>query len=319
MNSELKSVALVGYGSQARAWSTCLRKSGIEVTILLRSGSPSIALAKKDSFKTLELSPSVDIQTELRHVSLIALLLADDQIGACYTQFFKPLMTQHCFVLAHGFARYSGQLNELSPTHEMALFAPKAIGPKILEKFEQKGPRHSHDLRAAVSVNDRTRPLIEQLSRGLGFALQGWIETTFEKETIGDLISEQGLLCGTLFSALISTVNSMKKRGIPAALIREECLTEFELVASMLKTHGPLGTFRKISRAAQAGTVAMEEKLRRMPLGEAIELQSQEVVDHRFIGYFMSSKWKDAAESLQEKLRGLEVSLQEGESHVSTS
>ncbi len=81
----------------------------------------------------------------------------------------------------------------------MRLLAPKAIGPELRRAFAKGRP---HDLKAATT-DLREAPELAALAAGLGFATENLIACTPEMEAVGDLISEQMLLCGGLFTLVV--------------------------------------------------------------------------------------------------------------------
>src|SRR5690606_31999857 len=129
------------------------------------------------------------------------------------------------------------------------------------------------------------------LAVGLGFAHSRLVRTDPTTEAIGDLISEQGLLCGTLFTFLDWTMEAMENAGVPDELIREECLTELELIAGLLRERGAAETLTSISTAAQAGTARMNQRLEAGGTRDAFRAQIEEVLSRRFVEDFTSGSW----------------------------
>lgn len=99
-----------------------------------------------------------------------------------------------------------------NPNHTFNLCAPKAIGPELREaiiEVNQKSKRQtganavvpSHSLKAAFFCQtEAARKLVfEYATQGMNFAPENLIPATFDQETVGDLISEQLLLCGGVF------------------------------------------------------------------------------------------------------------------------
>lgn len=252
-----------------------------------------------------ELTPPPNLEAPL----WIAFLCPDTEIGPLYTEVFSRPLWQGVelrFLLAHGYAVYAQELKLSSPRHQASLLAPKAIGPELLAHFQTHFPK-PHGLAAAVShglneneASDRTALL--EISRALGFDPAHLTWTHFETEAIGDLISEQGLLCGGVFNLLDWTIQEMQDAGVPDSLIREECLTELELVARVIRTKGPSEAFRSISQAAQCGTVAMANRFRLAGMREIFSDQIQTVLNRRFAEYFRSGVWKNQAEDLGRRL-----------------
>ncbi len=298
-------IHIVGFGSQGSAWAQCLRTSGWNVQVYLGSReSRSFQKAAELDFKPKLLS---DLATTLNssdpaQTHWIATLCPDTIIGSIYRDFIAPSPATIRIILAHGFAVYSGDLKPKSPLHEATLLAPKAIGPKLLENFNKNFPSN-HDLSAALCCSEDDQAKLRWIAKSLGFDSDHLIPATFEQETIGDLISEQGLLCGGIFNLLLMTFEAMARAGVPDALIREECLTELELMTGMLRRRGPADTFRAISQAAQAGTIAMEKQLEAAEFEKFFEKQTDSVTNGEFIRFFKSDVWRRDADELIRKFQ----------------
>ncbi len=254
------SIIIVGYGSQARAWAKLLRLKERSVVIAFRADrmedSPQASAARADGFAVENLE---NVSAGVGTAAFVALLCPDHVIAEVYDRYFRHSACASRFLIAHGFAVHAGALR-MAPEHQVTLLAPKAIGPQLLALGEQAHRQGSvHRLKAAVdSAGLRDLELL-RFARDLGFARENLIEATFDQETIGDLISEQGLLCGGVFTLLDWTIEEMQKANVPEALIREECLSELELIATLLRELGPEKTFAKISDAAKYGTIRMRE------------------------------------------------------------
>lgn len=244
----------------------------------------------------------------------VALLCPDSEIPHVYDELLRTYPYPLRILLAHGYALYSQQLRLDSPLHQAFLLAPKAIGPKLLQNFLASFP-NPHSLVAAISSTspDFSNTAIDsdhrthfKIARALGFDENSLVATSFEKEAIGDLISEQGLLCGGVFNLLDWTIQAMEAAEIPPALIREECLTELELIASLIREKGPASAFSAISQAAQAGTIAMSERLTASGFKSEFDKQMKTILTREFVNYCSSNRWKPAAEELKNRLESFE-------------
>lgn len=233
------------------------------------------------------------------------MLCPDTEIAPVYRDFIARIDAPLTLVLAHGYAVYAKELKPAHPQHELALFAPKSIGPKIWSLFQEarKDARGQHHrLVAGFNASEARAPWVESMARAMGFASANLVPASFEQEAIGDLLSEQGLLCGGVFTLLEWTLEAMSKAGVPTRLIREECLTELELIAGLLRERGPSTTFRTISQAAQAGTVLMQDTLNASNAREGFDARLAQVLDGRFADEFRSGRWKQAGDALASRL-----------------
>lgn len=314
-------VYFVGFGSQGRAWANCLKHSGWNVRIFLHQKGKSFEEAQRLGFEPqlLENLPqtlqSLSPQT---HPILIALLCPDSLIGEIYQTILSPLsQLPLSLILAHGYASYSGDLKPQNPLHSVCLLAPKAIGPKLEAAFfnaqslqpQKVSPSPTHDLVAGFYAPEDRKGQIQQLAKAMGFSENHLVSTTLEQEAIGDLISEQGLLCGGMFTLLEWTMEAMAKAGIPDALIREECLRELELISGLMREKGPATTFHKISQAAQCGTLEMRKRFLNSSLPQEFQKQVEEVLNKNFVKKFKSNEWKKEASDFYATLKKWEDRL----------
>jgi ketol-acid reductoisomerase len=255
----------------------------------------------RDPSKAPGARPLAALAVELEHGARVAMLCSDAAIAPVYERYLRAVDRPLELILAHGFAVYSGALAGLAPGHSVSLLAPKAIGPQIVSHYRAGVP---HALRAAVHGGPGSA--VRELARAMGFV--HLIETDFAKETVGDLVSEQGLLCGGLFALLDWTQAAMREAGVPEALIREECLTELELVAGLLKARGPAETFATISDAAKVGALLVRGDFEASDLRARLCARFGEIVDGRFAGRFLEKDWQPA---ISDQIRELRQKWQE--------
>jgi ketol-acid reductoisomerase len=304
-----KTIHIVGFGSQGSAWAQCLRTSGWNVQVYLNNQDPlpnapprrSALIAEKLGFKTFRLTDLPSHLVSGTEPHWVAMLCPDGIIAPVYRDFLQSSPAQIRLILAHGYVVYAQELNLAGPHHRATLLAPKAIGPKLLQNFQRTFPA-PHHLAAAFWAASEDQEALMGIARDLGFDRSSLIDATFEQEAIGDLISEQGLLCGGIFNLLELSMNSMQKAGIPEALIQEECITELELIAGLIRERGIAQSFQAISQAAQCGTAAMAEKLEAAGIQEIFNTQADFVQSREFVQYFRSQKWQDRIRQFTSRL-----------------
>jgi ketol-acid reductoisomerase len=296
-------IHLVGFGGQGKAWAPSLKEAAFSVQVYLPRESKTFALCRDLSLDAL---PIEDLPAALREGDVVVFGCPDRKIGEVYRNFISAYAGKLHLVLIHGYAVWSGDIPTVdrgysasNPKHTLNLLAPKAIGPELRSAIQQtrltKGHDSYHELRAGffVANAEAQSAVVEIATDGLQFSVDHLINASFEQETVGDLISEQLLLCGGLFSLLEWTFKEMRAVGIPEALIHEECLTELELVARVLRTKGLAGTLDAISDSAKAGAVMMRKRLVEHKLPELLHLQAQEVVNKKFLKNLLNdAEWK---------------------------
>ena len=258
-------IHLIGFGGQGKAWAPSLKESGFSVQVYLPRESKSFALCRD---LLIDAASIDELPAALKEGDAVVFGCPDRKIGEVYRNFILGFPGKLHLILIHGYAVWSGDLSneksDANPHHTFNLLAPKAIGPELRSAIQRvqhhrpsAGQSDHHDLRAGFfAANDEAKSVVAKIAtHGLRFSIDHLIPATFEQETVGDLISEQLLLCGGLFSLLEWTMKEMRTAGIPEALIHEECLTELELVARVLRAQGLSGTLAVISDSAKAGAV----------------------------------------------------------------
>ena len=297
-------IHIIGYGGQGKAWVPSLREAEFDVQLYLPEGSQTFELTKSQGINALRLN---QLLLSLKENDTVVFACPDRVIGEVYTKNISTYSKPLHLILIHGFAMWSGDL-KLNPLHTVGLLAPKAIGPELREAIVQckstDNKDQCHPLKAAICVsadsslgeqvkNNALKNLRSLAKQGLQFSEENLIEATFDQETVGDLISEQLLLCGGVFSLLEWTQKEMKAAGIPDALIHEECITELELIARVIRKKGLPETIAAISDSAKAGAVMMRNRFVEHKLPELLHQQAREVVDKTFLNKLIDEKkWR---------------------------
>lgn len=128
-----KRVAVLGYGSQGRAWALNLRDSGIKVSVGLEREGNSWKQAENDGFKPLRTEEAV------RNSDIIIFLLPDMIQRTVYLERVKPYLKEGMdLVFAHGFNIHY-RLIEPPSNVDVYMIAPKAPGPIVREYFAKGG------------------------------------------------------------------------------------------------------------------------------------------------------------------------------------
>ena len=238
-------IGIIGYGSQAKAFAHNLRDSGLEISILLRSTSKNISLAKTDLFNV------IPYDSELLHINFqfLIVLTPDDTHGKIISELSKKNQGQNiCFLFAHGYSFLKENLKEKFPHHSFGLLAPKAIASELRGRYSLK--------EKLVGVIDSShcydkKDELFQLATLLG--LTQLIESTFKDEAQADLFSEQTLLCSLLPYGALKSYEFLIAKGIDPNLAFVECWMEVKLIADAMLSHGPVGYLNLISENAFAG------------------------------------------------------------------
>jgi ketol-acid reductoisomerase len=132
---EGKTVAVIGYGSQGRGQSLCLKDSGVNVIIGARPGK-SFEAAKADGMEV------VDTEEAARRGDVIQILAQDHLQAEIYHKQVAPYLTAgKALLFSHGFnIHFSEQIEGLivPPADvDVLMVAPKGPGPFVRRQYEE--------------------------------------------------------------------------------------------------------------------------------------------------------------------------------------
>ncbi|MFG1500832.1 hypothetical protein ABMA70_11560 [Halobacteriovorax sp. XZX-3] len=233
-------ILIIGFGSQAKSWSLNLRDSARPVTIGLRQGSSSIALANKMGFPTIDINNS-----KIANYEFIIILTPDDTHEEILTSLqFSDTNFKQRLVYGHGYSVMYQDLRSKLPSHEHFLLAPKAIASELRFGYETNAP-----LTAVVNCEDEK---LLKLSKDLGISV-GPIVASFEEETICDLFSEQSILCSVIPQAARLSFETLIAKGHTPEIAYIECWHEVKLIADAMIKFGPTEFMKLISPNAFMG------------------------------------------------------------------
>ncbi|MCR6685652.1 ketol-acid reductoisomerase [Pseudoxanthomonas sp.] len=242
----IKSVAIVGYGSQGRAHALNLRDSGFDVTIGLRPGGPTEAKAQADGFVVKAPAEAV------KDADLVAILTPDMVQKKVYEEAVGPNMKQGaCLLFAHGL---NVHFDMIKPREDLdvVLVAPK--GPGALVRREYEIGRGVPCIYAVYQdKSGKAEQLALEYAGGLGGARANIIKTTFKEETETDLFGEQAVLCGGASSLVQAGFETLVEAGYQPEIAYYEVLHELKLIVDLFYEGGITRMLEFISETAQYG------------------------------------------------------------------
>jgi ketol-acid reductoisomerase len=277
MSHQVKKLAIISFGNQARAWAMNLRDSGWQITIFTRPESTSIAQVSQLNFQHQILGD------QLAHFDAIALLIPDDQHKVFLEQHHTNLKNGTKIIYAHGHSLSSFRWDQKYSHLQHLLLAPKAIASELRFHYESKqGLAAVYSLEfIAQDFRADLLEFIQQLAMGLGINC-GPYECTVKQETEADLLSEQSLLCGLIPYASMTLYNKMRKMGIPKELAYFEAWYECKLITQTLMQVGPERFFEMISPNALMGSELGRKEL----LGEHFQKALDQLAENISNGNF---------------------------------
>lgn len=239
----MKSIAIIGFGNQAKAWSLNLRDSGWKVKIGLRPTSSSISKAKELGLETFDYTKAND--------QINFAILTPDDTHFDIVQDIAKQNSKATFIYAHGFGmHYTNLLKDFSQANHL-LLAPKAIASELRFQYETGGKNGGVYSFEGVSSEEVKNWALE-LGKDLG--LNSLHEATIADETKADLFSEQSLLCSVLPYAALYSFKQLREAGISKEVAYFECWYEVKLIVDTLIKIGPEKFFRLISPNALIGS-----------------------------------------------------------------
>jgi len=250
---EGKTVAIIGYGSQGKGQSHCLRDSGVQVIIGTRPGKSREA-AQADGMEV------VATEEAAQRGDVIQILSQDHLQADIYNQQVKPHMRAgKALLFSHGFNIHFGLIEP--PTDiDVLMVAPKGPGPFVRRQYlEGKGVPSLLAIHQDATGNARAIGLA--YAKGLGATRAAVYETNFREETETDLFGEQAVLCGGTSELVRAGFETLVEAGYAPEMAYFECLHELKLIVDLMYEKGITGMRAAISDTAKWGDVTRGKRI----------------------------------------------------------
>ena len=248
-----KTVAVIGYGSQGRGQSLCLKDSGLNVVIGARPGKSQEA-AKADGHRVL------DVEAAAAEADVIMLLIPDHLQKEVYEASILPHLTAgKALMFSHGFNIHYDMILPAADI-DVLMVAPKGPGPFVRRMFEEgKGVPALIALHQDATGNARALGLA--YAKGLGATRAAVYETSFREETETDLFGEQAVLCGGASELVRAGFETLTAAGYAPEMAYFECLHELKLIVDLMYEKGITGMRAAISDTAKWGDVTRGKRV----------------------------------------------------------
>ncbi len=281
---EGKTVAVIGYGSQGRGQSLCLRDSGINVIIGARPGK-SFDLAQSEGMEV------VSTEEAAQRADVIQILAQDHLQAEIYDKQVKQFLTAGKAVLfSHGFNIHYGFIQPQSDI-DILMVAPKGPGPFVRRQFEEgKGVPALIAIHQDATGNARKIGLA--YAKGLGATRAAVYETTFKEETESDLFGEQAVLCGGMSELVRAGFETLVEAGYAPEMAYFECLHEMKLIVDLMYEKGITGMRAAISDTAKWGDINIGPRI----VTPATKLEMKKVLEEIQSGQFAHAWMKENAD-----------------------
>ena len=243
---KVKTIGVVGFGSQGHAHAQNLRDSGVKVVVAEVPGSDAWKAAEKAG---LPVGPATDVA---READIIVMLVPDQTQPQVYRESVEQGMTAgKMLMFAHGFNIHYGQI--IPPADvDVTMVAPKAPGHRMRELFTE-GPGVPALIAVQQNATEQAKQLTLAYAKGVGCTRAGVLETTFKEETETDLFGEQTVLCGGVTALVKTAFETLVEAGYQPELAYFECMHELKLIVDLFYEGGMSYMRYSVSDTAEYG------------------------------------------------------------------
>ncbi|BFI74000.1 ketol-acid reductoisomerase [Sulfurisphaera ohwakuensis] len=298
-----KTIAVLGYGSQGRAWALNLRDSGLKVLVGLEREGNSWKVAESDGFNPMHTEDAV------KNSDIVIFLVPDMVQRYVYRERVAPYLRDGMdLVFAHGFNIHY-KLIEPPKTVDVYMIAPKGPGPIVREYFAKGG-----GVPALVAVHQNySGKAFEKalaIAKALGATRAGVIETTFKEETETDLFGEQVDLVGGITQLMRTAFQVLVEAGYQPEIAYYETINEMKMIVDLIYEKGFTGMLKAVSETAKYGGFTAGKYV----INEDVKKRMKEVLDRIRSGKFAEEwieEYNKGAPTLVNGMKEVENSLEE--------
>ncbi len=241
-----KHIGVIGCGSQGRAFALNLRDSKCAVTVHLREGSKSRALAASEGLEVADLDRTAACD-------IVVFALPDHEQPAFYEKYLRSASRPQTIILLHG-SNFHFKNIAFRTSDDVVLVAPHGPGRDLRENY-LSGTGLSCFIAVGQDASGHAQTTALAIADAIGAGTAGIYETTFAAETIGDLFGEQTLLVGGLAGLTDAVVRTMLDRGLAPENAYLETIKQLKLLAALIEAHGPAGMIARVSKTAGYGSL----------------------------------------------------------------
>ena len=282
---EVKTVAVIGYGSQGHAHALNLRDSGVQVGVGLRDGSASADKAQEEGLEV------TSVREAAERGDVVACLIHDTAQPPVYNRDIEPaLKPGNALLFAHGFNIHYGEIVPPADV-DVILVAPKSPGKMLRREFEAgRGVPALYGIHQ--DATGRARELTLAYAAGLGSSRAGLLETTCAAETETDLFGEQAVLCGGFSELVKAGFETLVEAGYDPRLAYFECLHELKLIVDLAYAGGLAGMRAEVSDTAEYGDYVSGKRV----VGPDARIAMREILEDIQSGAF-ARRWIDESKN----------------------
>ena len=242
---EGKTVAIIGYGAQGRAQALCMKDSGVNIIVGVRSDETK-EQAEKDGVTTMPIKEAAE------KGDIIHFLIPDEVHKEVYENEIKQAIKPgNTLSWSHGF---NICFKRIIPPEDVdvIMIAPKAPGTEVRRTFEE-----GFGVPGLIAVHQDTSGNAKQVALAMakanGLTKAGVLECTFEQETYEDLFGEQAVLCGGISELMKAGFETLVEKGYPPEMAYFECMHEMKLIVDLVYKGGLTHMWHVVSNTAEYG------------------------------------------------------------------
>ena len=241
-----KMVAVLGYGNQGRSQALNLRDSGVNVIVGSEIADEAEENAGKDGFEILSFSDCA------KKADILMMLLPDEIFPQLYNEnVLAYLRDGQVLCFASGYNVYY-KLFEIPKGVDVVLLAPRMIGRAVRDMFVE-GSGAPSLVAVEQDASGNAHDIILALAKGIGSTRTMALESTFEEETVVDLLGEQSAGAKLYASRMLCEVMIEAGCSPEAALLEVYASGEGAAVAKATAELGLWNQLRLHSHTSQYG------------------------------------------------------------------
>jgi len=220
----IKSIGVIGWGSQAPAQAQNLRDSlevggasDVKVRIGLREGSSSFDEARGCGFNEDDdtLGEMFDV---IGRSDMVVLLISDAAQAKLYKKIFETMKPGAVLGLSHGFLLgHLDSIGEKFPDNiDVIAVCPKGMGPSVRRLYEQGKEVNGAGINSSFGVHQDVSGRATEIALGWGIALGSpfMFETTLRSEYKSDIYGERGILLGAVHGIVEALFRRFVRQGM---------------------------------------------------------------------------------------------------------
>lgn len=295
-----KTIAIIGYGNQARAQALNLRDSGIQVIIGAQNETYE-KRAQKDDF------PIFPIQEAVKQADIIILVISDDDMVRIIDESIKPnLNDRQTIVFASGYTVAFNMIT-LPKNIDLLLLSPRVPGIAVRENFiTNKGFFSFIGIHQEVTGNAKQNLLALTKAIGGMTDTRPAIEVTFKQQAVLSLFATQTFTYA-LTQVLMRSILRLIEDGYPPEAIFVELILSGEgrFTVDKIIDVGMIKQMNFHSQTSQYGQMSRGAKFRRV--AKKVEEIQREILQEIENGQFVKEWENDESKLKLQIMRYLET------------